>query len=58
MTRKHFRAIAAALRRTMASRATVRAVADALRMFNPRFDYMRFEHAALDDDCFTPPDGK
>lgn len=46
MTSRHFVAIADALRTTMASRATVRAVGDVLARFNPRFDRSRFDRAA------------
>jgi DNA-binding FadR family transcriptional regulator len=42
MTRKHFEAIAAALKASNASMATVQAMCDVLAGMNPRFDTQRF----------------
>lgn len=50
MTRKHFNAIAAALRRSGATPETVIAVAAALQDTNPRFDQPRFITAALPEE--------
>ena len=46
MTRKHFEAIAAALKASKASMATVQAMCDVLAGMNPRFDRQRFLEAA------------
>jgi len=47
LTKKHFEAIAHALRDTDASAATVRAVSAALKQTNPLFDKERFFVAAV-----------
>ena len=46
MSRKHFEAIAAALRASGASDETIEAVASALSHFNPSFDRRRFTNAS------------
>lgn len=48
MSRKHFEAIAASLRRSGASREVIEEMADTLASFNHLFDRQRFIDAA---DC-------
>lgn len=47
MTRKHFEALADALRESGASMATVLKVADVCVTANPRFDYEKFVERAF-----------
>lgn len=49
MTRKHFRAIARALRESNASNATIEAIVATLWGFNDRFDAVLFRVAARND---------
>jgi hypothetical protein len=49
MTRKHFRAIASALKESNASNATIEAIVAKLWGFNDRFDAGRFRVAARNE---------
>jgi len=46
MSRKHYRALAQALKESGASISVVRAIANTLKADNPRFDYRRFYEAS------------
>lgn len=57
MTRKHFEAIAEALRESGASEYTITAVAVRLARFNPAFNYTRFIRASMPLNAVTHKDG-